>query len=186
LGSGSGFVIGSDGRVVTNYHVVHMPGRTQAEARFADGASYQVQGVLATDPDKDLAVLKLQATGKVFQVVHLGDSGQVQIGERVLAIGNPLAGVSPVSTEATVSEWYCQRDTRLARTPNEGLPDHGSYFVWQQRRCSGECKRRGYRSDIRAACRWAKPELRYPDRLPAISVHRWAGEIASDDQRSRT
>jgi hypothetical protein len=104
LGSGSGFVIGSDGRVATNYHVVHMPGTTQAEARFADGASYQVQGVLATDPDKDLAVLKLQATGKVFQAVHLGDSGQVQIGERVLAIGNPLAGVSPVSTEATVSD----------------------------------------------------------------------------------
>lgn len=104
LGSGSGFVIGSDGRVVTNYHVVHIPGRTQAEARFADGASYQVQGVLATDPDKDLAVRKLQATGKVFQAVHLGDSGQVQIGERVLAIGNPLAGVSPVNTEATVSD----------------------------------------------------------------------------------
>src|ERR1700719_1939876 len=71
LGSVSGFVIGSDGRVVTNYHVVHIPGTTQAEARFADGASYQVQGVLATDPDKDLAVLKLQATGKVFQAVHL-------------------------------------------------------------------------------------------------------------------
>jgi len=104
LGSGSGFVIGSDGRVVTNYHVVHMPGATQAEARFTDGASYQVQGVLATDPDKDLAVLKLQATGKEFQAVHLGDSDQVQTGEHVLAIGSPLAGFSPVSTEATVSD----------------------------------------------------------------------------------
>src|SRR5713101_1025031 len=59
LGSGSGFVVSSDGKIVTNYHVVHIPGTTQAEARFTDGASYQVHGVLATDPDKDLAVLKL-------------------------------------------------------------------------------------------------------------------------------
>src|SRR5437764_872423 len=59
LGSGSGFVVSSDGKIVTNYHVVHLSGMTQAEARFTDGASYQVQGVLSTDPDKDLAVLKL-------------------------------------------------------------------------------------------------------------------------------
>jgi S1-C subfamily serine protease len=104
LGSGSGFVIGSDGRVVTNYHVVQMSGTTQAEARFIDGASYQVQGVLATDPDKDLAVLKLQAKGKEFQALRLGDSEHVQTGDHVLAIGSPLAGFSPVSTEATVSD----------------------------------------------------------------------------------
>jgi len=104
LGSGSGFLIGSDGRVVTNYHVIHLAGTTQAEARFTDGASYQVQGFLATDPDKDLALLKLQATGKEFQTVHLGDSEHVQVGEHVLAIGSPLAGFSPVSTEATVSD----------------------------------------------------------------------------------
>lgn len=104
LGSGSGFVIANDGKVVTNYHVVHMPGTAQAEARFADGASYQVQGVLATDPDKDLAVLKLQSTGKDFQALRLGDSEQVQTGEHVLAIESPLAGLSPVSTEATVSD----------------------------------------------------------------------------------
>jgi hypothetical protein len=104
LGSGSGFVIGSDGKVVTNYHVVHISGTAQAEARFTDGASYQVQGVLATDPDKDLAVLKLQASGKGFRVAHLGDSEHVEVGERILAIGSPLAGLAPVSTEATVSD----------------------------------------------------------------------------------
>jgi S1-C subfamily serine protease len=89
LGTGSGFVVSSDGKVVTNYHVLHISGTTQAEARFTDGASYQVQSVLATDPNKDLAVLKLQAIGKEFQVVHLGDSDHVQIGEHVLAIGSP-------------------------------------------------------------------------------------------------
>ena len=54
LGSGSGFVIGSDGRVVTNYHVVHMPGTTQAEARFIDGASYQVKACSRPIPTKIL------------------------------------------------------------------------------------------------------------------------------------
>lgn len=104
LASGSGFLVGGDGKIVTNYHVVHVSGTAQAEARFADGASYQILGVIATDPDKDLAVLKLQAKGRDFQALPLGDSDHVQIGEHVLAIGSPLAGISPVSTEATVSD----------------------------------------------------------------------------------
>ena len=104
LGSGSGFVVSSDGKVVTNYHVVHVSGAVQAEARLTDGASYQVQGVLATDADKDLAVLKLQAVGKEFRPLHLAFTQQVQIGEHVIAIGSPLAGLAPVSTEATVSD----------------------------------------------------------------------------------
>jgi len=94
----------NDGKIVTNYHVVHVSGATQAEARFTDGASYLAQGVLTTDRDKDLAVLKLQAAGKEFHSLHLGDSERVQTGERVVAIGSPLAGFSPVSTEATVSD----------------------------------------------------------------------------------
>jgi len=103
LGSGSGFVVGSDGKIVTNYHVIHLSGTTQADARFTDGASYHVGGVLATDPDTDLAVLKLQTT-REFQPLRLGDSEQVQTGDRVIAIGNPLSGFSPVNTEATVSD----------------------------------------------------------------------------------
>lgn len=66
LAAGSGFVVSSDGKIVTNYHVVHVPGMAQAEARFTDGASYQIQGVIASDPIKDLAVLRLQAVGKEF------------------------------------------------------------------------------------------------------------------------
>lgn len=104
LGSGSGFVVSTNGNTVTNYHVVHIPRAAQGEARFVDGASYQVEGVLATDPDRDLAVLKLRAVGREFRSVRLGQSESVQIGERVVAIGSPLAGLAPVSTEATVSD----------------------------------------------------------------------------------
>ena len=103
LGTGSGFVVAPDGKIVTNYHVIHVSGATQADAKFTDGASYQVQGVVAMDPDTDLAVLKLHAA-REFQSLHLGDSEHIQTGDRVIAIGNPLSGLSPVSTEATVSD----------------------------------------------------------------------------------
>ncbi len=103
LATGSGFVISGDGKVVTDYHVVHFPGAVQAEIRFPDGTSYQVQGVLATDPDRDIAVLKLKAMGKEFGVLRLSSSDPV-VGQHVIAIGSPLASFSPVSTEATVSD----------------------------------------------------------------------------------
>jgi serine protease Do len=104
LGSGSGFVVSNDGKVVTNYHVIHTSGAVQAEVRLTDGASYQIQGVLATDPDKDLAVLRLQAVGREFRPLHLAFTEQIQIGEHVVAIGSPLAGLAAVNTEATVSD----------------------------------------------------------------------------------
>jgi S1-C subfamily serine protease len=104
LGSGSGFVVGRDGKVVTNYHVIQIPGTAQAEVRFSDGATYQIEGVLATDVDRDLAVLKLRAVGREFAPLRLGDSDHVQIGEHVVAIGSPLAGLANVSTEETVSD----------------------------------------------------------------------------------
>jgi len=104
LGTGSGFVISHDGNVVTNYHVVHVLGLAQAEARFVDGASYQIQGIISTDPDKDLAIVKLKAAGRDFTALELGAFESEQVGERVVAIGSPLAGVTSISTEATVSD----------------------------------------------------------------------------------
>lgn len=104
LGSGSGFVVSGDGKVVTNYHVIHAAGTTQAEIRFTDGASYQVRGVLATSEDHDLAVLKLDSVGKQFSPLQMGDSNRVSVGEHVVAIGSPLAGLSTVNTEATISD----------------------------------------------------------------------------------
>ena len=86
VSSGTGFIISSDGLVLTNKHVV-----ADAEAEFTvlmnDGRKKQVK-VLARDSNKDLAVLKIDGDG--FPTVRLGDSAGVKIGQTAIAIGNAL------------------------------------------------------------------------------------------------
>ena len=94
ISQGSGFVISSDGKVVTNYHVVE--GAASAIIKFPDGAFYLIEGMLGSDANKDIVVLK--AAGKNLPFLPLADSENVQIGEQVVAIGSPLA------LEGTVSE----------------------------------------------------------------------------------
>lgn len=83
---GTGFVVQPDGVIVTNYHVIK-EGKV-ATVKFADGSTLPVDGVLAGDKVRDLAVLKIR--GKNFRTVTLGNSDRIQIGEDVVAIGNPL------------------------------------------------------------------------------------------------
>ena len=107
LASGSGFVVTADCKIATNYHVIRTTDASEGEATFADGASYRIAGVLAIDPDRDLAVLRLNAGGKHCGFLRVGDSGRVEVGERVLAIGSPLAFsqvATGISTEGTVSD----------------------------------------------------------------------------------
>ncbi len=82
--------------MVTNFHVIE--GATSAVVKFPDGAFYFVEGVLAGDRDRDIAVLKIEASGKEFPFLPLGNSERVVVGEHVVAIGSPLA------QEATVSD----------------------------------------------------------------------------------
>ena len=56
--------------------------------KFADGTILPVDGVLATDKFHDLAIIKIH--GKTFETLTLGNSDQIQVGEEVVAIGNPL------------------------------------------------------------------------------------------------
>jgi S1-C subfamily serine protease len=93
IGQGSGFVVSKDGRLITNHHVIEKA--STAVAKFPNGAYYLVAGVLADDKEHDIAILKLD--GRDFQTLALGDSGRVQVGEEVVAIGSPL------SLETTVS-----------------------------------------------------------------------------------
>jgi serine protease Do len=85
-GAGTGFVIGSDGVIVTNNHVV--AGAQSIEVVFADDRKMPAR-VLGKDPSTDLAVVKVDAGGLPTAV--LGDSEQLKVGDDVVAIGNALA-----------------------------------------------------------------------------------------------
>jgi len=83
---GSGFLVSPEGVIVTNYHVI-AEGNV-AIVKFPDGTALPVDGVLAADKVRDLAVIKIH--GKSFRTLVLGNSDQVRVGEEVVAIGNPL------------------------------------------------------------------------------------------------
>jgi S1-C subfamily serine protease len=85
-GAGTGFVITSDGYIVTNNHVAE--GATKIDVAFTNGEIASAT-IVGTDPSSDLAVLKVDKTG--LPAVELGDSEAVQVGDEVVAIGNALA-----------------------------------------------------------------------------------------------
>lgn len=93
VAQGSGFLVSSAGRIVTNYHVVQHG--SSAVVKLPGGAFFVVEGILAFDKDRDIAVIK--AHGENFRTVPLGDSDRVQVGAEVVAIGNPLSLESTVS-----------------------------------------------------------------------------------------
>jgi S1-C subfamily serine protease len=85
-GAGTGFIIGSDGVIVTNNHVV--AGAQSIEVVFADDRKMPAR-VLGKDPTTDLAVVKVDSSG--LPTAALGDSNQLKVGDDVVAIGNALA-----------------------------------------------------------------------------------------------
>jgi len=93
VAQGSGFLVSKDGLIVTNYHVIAEG--SSAIVKLPDGATYVVDGMAASDKARDVAVVK--AHGKNFLTLSLGNSDRLQIGEGVVAIGNPLSLESTVS-----------------------------------------------------------------------------------------
>ena len=93
LAQGSGFLVSKNGHVVTNYHVIK--NGASAVIKLPDGAFFAVDGVLASNKDRDVAIIK--AHGNNFRPLTLGDSNRLQVGEEVVAIGNPLSLESTVS-----------------------------------------------------------------------------------------
>jgi hypothetical protein len=83
---GTGFLVSEDGMIVTNYHVIETG--NVAIVKFPDGTVLPVDGVLAADKSRDLAVIKIH--GKTFLTLAMGNSDRIQVGEDVVAIGNPL------------------------------------------------------------------------------------------------
>jgi putative serine protease PepD len=84
---GSGFVIDKSGHILTNAHVV--VGASKVDIGFSNGSSYPAT-VVGTDRSTDIAVLKVDVPQDALTPLPLGDSSKVQVGDPVVAIGNPL------------------------------------------------------------------------------------------------
>jgi S1-C subfamily serine protease len=97
-GTGSGFVWDEEGHVVTNFHVVQ--DATSAEVTLGE-TPYQAL-MVGTAPDHDLAVLKIQAPRDKLVPIHIGTSADIQVGQKVFAIGNPF-GLDHTLTTGIVS-----------------------------------------------------------------------------------
>ncbi|MBX6424059.1 DegQ family serine endoprotease [Thermosulfurimonas sp. F29] len=96
-GAGSGFIVSPDGLIFTNNHVVE--GADRVIVKLADGRTFRGK-VVGRDPQSDVAVLKIK--GHDLPTVPLGDSDKIQVGEWVIAIGNPF-GLSHTVTVGVVS-----------------------------------------------------------------------------------
>jgi S1-C subfamily serine protease len=100
VATGSGFVIDSEGHILTNNHVVEGANRIQVKLGASD-ATYAAQ-VVGTDPATDLALLKVNAPSDQLHPLTLGDSSKLQVGDPVVAIGNPF-GLDRTVTSGIVS-----------------------------------------------------------------------------------
>lgn len=96
-GAGSGVLVGADGTILTNHHVID--GATKILVKLQTGKTLEAK-VVGSDAPSDLAVLKV--VGDNFPFLQLGDSDQVRVGDIVLAIGNPL-GIGQTVTAGIIS-----------------------------------------------------------------------------------
>jgi Do/DeqQ family serine protease len=111
---GSGVIVDRSGLVVTTHHVIE--GMTEVKVALSDHREFEAEIVLR-DPRSDLAVLKIKGD-EAFPVLELGDSDAIEVGDFVIAIGNPF-GVGQTVTQGIISA--------LART-QAGISDYG-FFI---------------------------------------------------------
>ena len=112
-GSGSGFIFSSDGLIFTNHHVVNGAEKIMVSLLNENEIEATLVG---KDPDTDLAILKIYADG--YSTARLGDTAELQIGQFVIAIGNPL-GYQHTETTGVVRALG-----RTMRTQSGGIVDH--------------------------------------------------------------
>jgi S1-C subfamily serine protease len=98
-GTGSGFVWDGSGHIVTNFHVIR--GADRAQVTLADNSTWEAR-LIGTAPDKDLAVLRIEAPREKLPVLRMGSSEELLVGQKVLAIGNPF-GLDQTLTTGIIS-----------------------------------------------------------------------------------
>jgi S1-C subfamily serine protease len=98
-GTGSGFVWDAQGHIVTNFHVIQ--GARSAKVTLADQSTYDAR-LVGAFPDRDLAVLRIEAPKDKLPPIALGSSRELLVGQRVVAIGNPF-GLDQTLTTGVVS-----------------------------------------------------------------------------------
>jgi S1-C subfamily serine protease len=112
---GSGFVIDKAGHIVTNFHVVE--GADQVQVSFSNQETVDAT-IVGTDPATDLALLRVKTSARALSPLTLGDSDRVQVGDPVVAIGNPFG------LERTVTAGIVSALQRAVTSPSGDRIDH--------------------------------------------------------------
>jgi len=112
---GSGFVLDKQGHIVTNFHVID--GATSIEVRFSNDDTLKAT-LVGSDPSTDVALLKVYATAGALTPLVLADSARVEVGDAVVAIGNPFG------LERTVTAGIVSALQRAVKAPNGYSIDH--------------------------------------------------------------
>lgn len=108
--SGTGFIITADGYIVTNHHVV--AGATEVKVTLYGGETYDAK-VIGSDSEYDVAIIKIEE--KDLRPVTLGNSANVNVGDTILAVGNPLGELTFSQSQGSVS--CCNRAINVDGTP---------------------------------------------------------------------
>jgi len=98
-GAGSGSIVDADGHILTNHHVIR--DSSKLEVTLSDGSKWKAK-LIGADPGNDLAVIKIDAPRDKLTVIPMGDSSNLKVGQKVLAIGNPF-GLGQTLTTGIIS-----------------------------------------------------------------------------------
>lgn len=115
-GTGSGFVWDSSGNVITNFHVIQ--NADAAQVTLADQSNWKAR-VVGVAPDKDLAVLRIDAPANRLHAIPIGTSKDLQVGQSVFAIGNPF-GLDQTLTTGVISALNREIES-VTRRPIQGV-----------------------------------------------------------------
>ena len=115
-GTGSGFVWDTNGDIITNFHVIQ--NADAAQVTLADQSNWKAQ-VVGAAPDKDLAVLRIDAPASRLHPIPIGTSKDLQVGQSVYAIGNPF-GLDQTLTTGVISALNREIES-VTRRPIQGV-----------------------------------------------------------------